>query len=147
MNTTTRRHGLSKTKVYHVWKSMIRRCHVSTDKSYPRYGGRGVQVCQEWRDSFLAFVEHMGPRPDGLTLDRIDSRSNYEPGNCRWATYKEQARNTRRNHLHTIDGVTRCLAEWCEVLDEPWTTVKKRVAAGRDPFLRVRKVRSDRRQA
>jgi hypothetical protein len=117
---------------------MIQRCHSQKNKSYQRYGGKGIQVCKEWRDSFVAFSEFLGPRPDGLSIDRIDSSGNYEPGNVRWATYKQQARNTGRNHMHTIDGVTRCLAEWCEVLNEPWTTVKKRVASGRDPFTRMR---------
>ena len=131
-------HGESKTKLYMIWSAMKARCHNPKDKSYWRYGARGIAVCQEWRDDFLAFKASVGERPDGLTLYRIDSRGNYEPGNVRWATYKEQARNTRRNHLHTIDGITRCLAEWCEVLNEPWTTVKKRVAAGRDPFTRIR---------
>ena len=130
--------GVSKTKIYYVWQSMIKRCHNPNDKSFSRYGGRGISVCDRWRKSFDAFNLDMGLRPEGLTLDRIDSTGNYEPSNTRWATYKEQARNTRRNHLHTIDGVTRCLAEWCEILDEPWTTVKKRVAAGRDPFIRLR---------
>jgi hypothetical protein len=93
---------------------MIKRCHSPADRSYARYGAKGVRVCDEWRGSFENFLAYMGPRPAGLTLDRINSRGNYEPGNVRWATYKQQARNTSRNHLHTIDGVTRCLAEWCE---------------------------------
>lgn len=136
-----RNHGFSRTPLYYVWQAMIQRCHDPSNKSYPRYGGKGIQVCPEWRESFVAFMEYIGPRPDGLTLDRIDSKGNYEPGNVRWATYKQQARNTSRNRLHTIDGVTRCLAEWCEILDEPWTTVKKRIAAGRDPFVRLRRDR------
>ncbi len=140
MNTRTRgpNHGESRTNLYWVWTAMKARCHNPRNKSYHRYGARGISVCQEWRDSFLAFKAYVGEQPEGLTLDRIDSSGNYEPGNVRWATYTEQARNTRRNHLHTIDGVTKCLAEWCEILDEPWTTVKKRVAAGRDPFTRIR---------
>jgi hypothetical protein len=117
---------------------MIQRCHSPKNKSYPRYGERGIQVCTEWRESFEAFSAHMGIRPEGLTLDRINSKGNYEPGNVRWATYTQQARNTSRNHLVTIDGETKCLAEWCEILNEPWTTVKKRVAAGHEPFTRLR---------
>jgi len=124
---------------------MIQRCHSPKNKSYQRYGARGISVCQEWRDSFEAFSDYMGPRPIGLTIDRKNSVGNYEPGNVRWATYTEQARNTRRNHLHTINGETKCLAEWCEILNEPWTTVKKRVAAGHDPFIRLRRERCDRR--
>jgi hypothetical protein len=137
-NKAATTHGLSKTPVYSVWSQMIQRCHNPTNSSYPRYGARGISVCDEWRVSFSAFSEYVGFRPPGMTIDRINSAGNYEPGNVRWATYKEQARNTSRNHLHTIDGVTRCLAEWCEILNEPWTTVKKRVAAGKDPFTRER---------
>jgi hypothetical protein len=138
LGKAARTHGQSKTRVYWIWQAMISRCHDQRDKSYPRYGGRGTSVCQEWRDSFESFSDHMGPRPEGLTLDRINSGGNYEPGNMRWATYKQQARNTRRNHLYTMNGETRCLAEWCEITGEPWSTVKKRVAAGRDPFQRLR---------
>lgn len=137
-NKSALTHGESKSRLYMVWSAMKARCHNQADKSYPRYGGRGISVCQEWRDSYEAFIAYMGERPDGLTVERIDTNGNYEPGNVRWATYTEQARNTRRNHLHTIDGVTKCLAEWCQILNEPWTTVKKRVAAGRDPFQRQR---------
>lgn len=124
-----------------VWSSMKQRCHNPNDKSYARYGAKGIQVCQSWRDSFDSFISDMGPRPDGHTLERIDSKGNYEPGNVRWATYTEQARNTSRNHLHTIGGVTKCLAEWCEITGESWSAVKKRVAAGRDPFERTKKRR------
>ncbi|RUR69042.1 hypothetical protein EJP67_18450 [Variovorax guangxiensis] len=131
-------HGQSKTAVYHVWQGMKRRCGNPADKNYHRYGARGIKVCAEWLDDFEAFAAFMGPRPMGMTIERLNNLGNYEPGNVRWATYTEQARNTRRNHLHTINGVTRCLAEWCEVLGEPWGTVKKRVAAGRDPFKRIR---------
>lgn len=142
LKTAATTHGESKSAVYRVWQSMKKRCHDPKDASYPRYGAKGISVCQEWRDSFEAFAAYMGPRPHGLTIDRENNKGNYEPGNVRWATYTQQARNTSRNHLHTIDGVTRCLAEWCEVLGEPWTTVKKRVAAGRDPFTRIRRRRS-----
>jgi hypothetical protein len=65
---------------------MIRRCVDPENKSYPRYGGRGVTVCDRWRNSFEAFIEDMGERPDGHQLDRKDPNGNYEPGNCRWTT-------------------------------------------------------------
>lgn len=137
-------HGKSKTHLYWVWCAMKDRCHNPKNKSYWRYGARGISVCQEWRDSFEAFAAYVGERPAGLTLDRYPNHAgNYEPGNVRWATYTEQARNTRRNHMHTMNGETRCLAEWCEITGERWTTVKKRVAAGRDPFTRLRPLRKD----
>ncbi len=136
-------HAQSRTRLYWVWVAMKQRCHNPNDPSYARYGARGIAVCDEWRNDFQAFSDHVGEQPKGLSIDRINTHGNYEPGNVRWATYTEQARNTRRNHLHTMNGETRCLAEWCEITGEHWTTVKKRIAAGRDPFVRLRKIRKD----
>lgn len=90
------RHGGSKTPLYMVWANMIARCERESSTHYRNYGGRGIKVCPRWRKSFAAFAADMGPRPDGLTLDRIDTNGNYEPSNCRWATPKEQVANTRR---------------------------------------------------
>jgi hypothetical protein len=139
MKKVATKHGKSHTQIYYVWQAMIRRCQNPKDKSYPRYGALGIKVCKAWQKSFAAFNEYMGPRPDGLTLDRIDSKGNYEPGNVRWASYTEQARNTRRNRLHTIDGETKCFAEWCEILGVPWTTVKNRLRMGKEPFQQPHK--------
>jgi len=79
---------------YNSWRDMKRRCHNPNRKAYKNYGGRGIKVCDRWMD-FVNFLEDMGECPEGLTLDRINNDGNYEPGNCRWATRKQQVQNRR----------------------------------------------------
>lgn len=90
-------HGMSDTRTYASWKDAKRRCFDPKNKRYPEYGGRGIGMSREWRNSFGAFFASMGEAPDGMTLERVNVDGNYEPGNCRWATKAEQARNTRSN--------------------------------------------------
>lgn len=107
-------HGMHGTPEYKSWQSMRRRCTDPRRSNYRFYGGRGITVCERWQ-SFENFVADMGPKPDGgHTIDRIDCNRGYEPGNCRWATWKEQQRNRRNNHRLTIEGVMLTVIEWAE---------------------------------
>lgn len=87
--------GRSAHPLYGVWKMMIQRCHTPTNKDYEDYGGRGIRVCDRWRNDFQAFADDMGPRPDGMTVERVNRDGNYEPSNCEWATWSAQAFNRR----------------------------------------------------
>ena len=97
-----RTHGISKHPLSGTWENMHQRCSNPKNPAYERYGGRGITVCLRWSGpyGFPNFLDDMGERPDGKTLDREDNDGNYEPGNCRWATTEEQAAN-RRAYKHT----------------------------------------------
>jgi len=113
-NRRHKTHGLSRSRVYHIWNSMHQRCKNPRHASYPRYGGRGIRVCERW-NSFENFLADLGQPPDACsTLDRIDSLGHYEPGNCRWATPKQQANNRSSNRRLEYGNQQKTLAEWAE---------------------------------
>lgn len=114
MKTSGTGEGRNNPHEFTCWRAMHGRCSNPRNKSYRLYGGRGVRVCERWHD-FRLFLDDMGPRPTlAHSIDRIDSNGNYEPGNCRWATPKEQSRNCRSNRMLTHGGETKTLSAWAE---------------------------------
>lgn len=132
--SSAERHGLVGTPEYSTWKSMIQRCTNPNRVAYKHYGGRGIRVCERWRWSFLNFWRDMGPRPsEAHSLDRIDLSGDYEPGNCRWATPAEQARNRTANRWITFDGRTQIIADWAQELGVSQFTLYARLRNCPDP--------------
>jgi hypothetical protein len=132
-NTT---HGGSQSGTYSSWKSMLSRCDDKQHIGFHNYGGRGITICDRWR-SFVAFHEDMGDRPKGLTIERIDNSGNYELGNCRWATRKEQCNNRRGNALLTHGGETLTVSQWADRIGCPAGTLVRRLGAGWDDSATV----------
>jgi len=131
-NGNRRKHGLTRTRLYKIWSNMLERCNNPKRRVYPYYGGRGIEVCERWR-IFENFLADMGHEPKGYTLDRINVDGNYEPGNCRWASRKEQARNTRRNNVITFNGKSLSLSEWEDELGISQSVLGQRLRAGWTP--------------
>ncbi len=126
------KHGMSGTPTHRSWKDMRARCNNPKDSDYKDYGGRGILVCDSWND-FGSFLEDLGERPRGHSLDRIDVNGNYEPSNCRWADAKTQANNKRNNLLIEIAGETKTLTQWCEIYEIDRSKVWYRLRQGYAP--------------
>lgn len=109
------KHGYSKTRLYHIWRSMHNRCNNSKDKRFERYGSRGISICSDWDDinNFVQWALENG-YADNLSIDRINVNGNYEPDNCRWANISVQANNKTNNVLINYDGQTRTISEWAK---------------------------------
>lgn len=134
-----RTHGLSGVPEYQIWAAMIQRCGNPSNSAYHNYGGRGVVVCSEWRESFARFLADMGERPGTeYSIDRIDNDGNYEPENCRWATNVEQSSNRRNNRRVTVNGETKTVSEWSREHDICVETIESRIVKlGWDPARAV----------
>lgn len=109
------KHGLGTSKTYYSWVEMKRRCLQPNSRHYERYGARGIKVCKRWLQ-FLNFLEDMGIKPDGTTLDRINGKLGYYKANCRWATDREQIINRSLTRWITYKNKTLCLADWANNL-------------------------------
>lgn len=122
--------GLSPT--YNSWRKMLERCNNSKDISYHNYGARGIEVCEKWR-TFAGFLEDMGDRPEGTSLDREDVEGMYELKNCRWSTKKVQANNCRTNRRITVKGITKTMTEWSDITGVKVGTIWQRLSRGKTP--------------
>lgn len=130
------KHGGKKERLYAVWGTMRRRCQDENHKDFANYGGRGIEVCQEWQDyeEFRKWAFANGYDPNApkqkCTIDRIDVNGNYEPDNCRWVSAKVQQNNRRNNRVLTYDNETNTLAEWNRKCGFPKDLIAKRLNAG-----------------
>lgn len=149
--------GKTYTRLYRIWISMKSRCYNKNNDSYFRYGGRGICICDEWRNNFDAFrswAEHHGYQ-DALTIDRIDTNGNYEPSNCRWATYQEQRENQNSRYtftdqhyygkLYAAFGEEKPLSEWCSIygLSRPMITARLKTGLSLEEALTLPKHSED----
>lgn len=129
--TANKRHGLYATPENKVWASMIRRCHNPRQPTYYKYGGRGIYVCEEWRNDFLAFLRDMGPKPTPKhTIERKDNDGPYAPWNCEWATQHVQDRNKRNTVWLTANGKTMIMADWAKETGMDIRTISRRLKLG-----------------
>jgi len=123
------KHGLRWHPSYGTWNGMMQRCHNRKSKSWKNYGGRGIKVCKRWH-SVSNFIEDMGSKPPGHTLDRKNNDRGYYPSNCRWVSGTSQCNNMRKNVRISYRGKTLTLAEWSRLLGISRNTVKGRWRRG-----------------
>lgn len=134
LSESSKTHGLSNTKLFYIWEGMKSRCYNPNNNRYNNYGGRGIKVCEEWKNDFKNFYDwalNSGYNENAshgeCTLDRIDVNGNYAPNNCRWITNKEQQNNRRNNICIEYHGEIKTLAEWSEIIGINYNTLKCRI--------------------
>lgn len=127
------KHGLYKTRLYNIYRNMLGRCYVPSWVEYKNYGGRGIAMCDEWRNDISKFYNWAMANgyKDNLTIDRIDNNGNYQPSNCRWVTKKEQLNNTSRNKFCVVRGEKLTLAQIAEKYNINAGTLHKRQRLGK----------------
>lgn len=130
-------HKMTGSRLYNVWQAMKSRCYYEKSEMFKHYGGRGITVCDEWKNSFISFYDWSikngydeNAERGQCTIDRIDVNGNYEPNNCRWATIKQQANNTRRNHLIKYNGKTQTVSQWANELGVEPDSIFSRLQKG-----------------
>lgn len=125
------KHGFTGTREYNSYNAMMSRCYKISDKRFDRYGGRGIKVCDRWRDSFSNFIADMGIQPSRKhSIERIDRNGDYEPSNCVWATTIEQANNRSNNTLIDINGCTKTITQWSRESGINRTVILRRMKRG-----------------
>lgn len=132
-------HNKSHTPLYGVWNNMKNRCTNIHDKSYKNYGGRGISICEEWKNSFQCFYDWSikNGYKEGLTIERIDNDGNYCPENCKWIIKGEQVNNRRNNQFYTYQGKTQTLGQWCKELNLDYGRIHGRITYGNWTFERA----------
>lgn len=128
------KHGMSGSRLWVIWCGMKSRCYNPKSVAFSDYGGRGIRVCDSWKSNFLEFYHWATENgySELLTIDRINSDGNYEPENCRWATYEEQENNRRNTVFFTISGIKLSVSEWARITGIPAATLRWRIENGWD---------------
>lgn len=141
LGSRQRTHGMSHLPEHRVWSRMIQRCHNPSDGSFRDYGGRGISVCDRWRDDFSNFYSDMGPRPSAAhSIERIENDGPYSQQNCKWATRREQSRNRRNIRKITFSGRSLCLSDWAIALGVTRSAIYSYIKRGEPPEAAIEKL-------
>lgn len=134
-------HGETNSRLYNIWRSIKKRCLLPKTQGYKNYGGRGIEVCEEWKNSYLAFRDWAlknGYKED-LEIDRINVNGNYEPNNCRFVNNKQQANNRRNNRLLSVNGEIKTIQEWADIMGVQRSLIANRKKLGWSDYDAVTK--------